>query len=100
MGEVVFIDQGESDKVPSAVREALSKVSGAIPHVALSDSTGTKVYGTSSHAALLKEGLNGALRDAKRAMHDDQRSSSPLKAAISLAFMPYVDRTRRASSAE
>jgi hypothetical protein len=75
MGEVVFVDQGELDKIPSAVRDALSKESGAIPHVALSDGAGTKVYGTSSHATLLKEGLSGALRQAKRAMRDDQRTA-------------------------
>lgn len=80
MGEVVFIDQGEMDKAPAAVREALSKETGPIPQVALSDSSGTKVYGTSNHTAL-KGGLDTALRTAKRAMRDDMKNGTTPKAA-------------------
>jgi hypothetical protein len=81
MGEVVFVDQGESGGVPAAVREALNKSSGSIPRVALSDGTATKVYGTSDHAVLVKAGLTGALRDAKRAMRDDQKNGPGPKTA-------------------
>ena len=70
MGEVVFIDSGEMDKVPAAVREALNNESGSIPKVALSNSSGEKVYGTASHKALLG-GVDKALKDAKRAMKAD-----------------------------
>jgi hypothetical protein len=83
MGEVVFIDQGEMDKAPTAVREAFSKESGPIPQVALSNPEGTKVYGTSNHTAL-KGGLDKAMRDAKRAMRDDL-SSNPSKPATTAA---------------
>jgi len=81
MGEVVFIDKGEMDKVPTAVREAFSRESGPIPQVALSDPGGTKVYGTSNHTALVG-GLEKAMRTAKRAMRDDL-SPAPAKPAAS-----------------
>jgi hypothetical protein len=74
MGELVFIDSdttGDMDKVPDAVKQALSSQSGPIPKVALSDATGAKVYGTASHTEL-KGGLAAALKDAKRAMREDQ----------------------------
>src|SRR5262245_30648271 len=80
MGEVVFIDKGEMDKVPSAVREAFSKQTGPIPQVALSNANGEKVYGTSNHTALVG-GLDKALRDAKRAMRDDLKNAKPDAAA-------------------
>jgi hypothetical protein len=80
MGEVVFIDKGEMDKVPGAVREAFSKQSGPIPQVALSTADGAKVYGTSNHTALVN-GLDKALRDAKRAMRDDLKNAKPEAAA-------------------
>jgi len=80
MGEVVFIDKGEMDKAPSAVREAFSKESGSIPHVALSNASGTKVYGTSNHKALVG-GLSMAMRDAKRAMKADVSGATDSKPA-------------------
>lgn len=79
MGEVVFIDKGEMDKVPTAVREAFSRESGAIPQVALSDAGGTKVYGTANHEKLVG-GLDKAMRTAKRALRDDV-SGTPAKPA-------------------
>lgn len=84
MAEVVFIDQGEMDKVPTAVREAFAKESGPIPHVALSDSSGTKVYGTSNHT-VLKNGLDKALRTARRAMRDDMKNGTSPKTADTAA---------------
>jgi hypothetical protein len=86
MGEVVFIDKGEMDQVPTAVREAFSKESGPIPQVALSDANGTKVYGTSNHKALVG-GLDKALRDAKRALRDDLKGA-PDKPATADAKSP------------
>ena len=83
MGEVVFIDSqatGDMDKVPAAVKEALSKQSGALPQVALSDAAGTKVYGTAAHEQL-KGGLDKALRDAKKAMKSDQSGTPVAKPA-------------------
>src|SRR5688572_26920356 len=74
MGEMVFIDTettGDMDKVPDAVKQALNGQDGPIPKVALSDATGSKVYGTASHTEL-KGGLAAALKNAKRAMRDDQ----------------------------
>ena len=79
MGEVVFIDQGEMEKAPEAVREAFAKESGPIPQVALSDANGTKVYGTANHKALVG-GLDKALKDAKRAMRADT-AGAPAKPA-------------------
>ena len=84
MGEVVFIDQGEMDKAPTAVREAFAKESGPIPHVALSDSSATKVYGTSNHTAL-KGGLDSALKLAKRALRDDLKNGTAPKADTAAA---------------
>ena len=81
MGEVVFIDKGEMDKAPTAVKEALSGDSGPIPKVALSNADGSKVYGTANHTAL-KNGLAPALKEAKRAMKADVLpGSSGLKPA-------------------
>jgi hypothetical protein len=97
LGEVVFVDQGESGQVPLAVRDALTKSSGSLPRVALSDSSGIKVYGTSDHAALLKEGLDGAMRNAKRAMRDDQKNGPAPKSAAGtesdVASSPVVSST-------
>src|SRR5688572_26914533 len=88
MGEVVFVDQGEMDKAPKAVKEALSGDSGPIPKVALSNADGTKVYGTANHTAL-KNGLAGAMKDAKRAMKADVTTgSSGLKPAETPAKSP------------
>jgi len=84
MGEVVFIDQGEMDKAPAAVREAFGKESGPIPHVALSDASATKVYGTSNHSAL-KGGLDSALKLAKRAMREDMKNGTAPKATETAA---------------
>jgi hypothetical protein len=90
MGEVVFVDNGETDKVPAAVREALNKESGAIPKVALSNATGDKVYGTASHKALVG-GLDKALRDAKRAMRDDAKGAAPKPATADSKTAPASD---------
>jgi len=83
MGEVVFVDSqttGDMDKVPEQVRSALGRESGSLPIVALSNADGSKVYGTASHDALLG-GLDKALRDAKRAMRDDQKGNPSTTAA-------------------
>jgi hypothetical protein len=88
MGEVVFIDKGEMEQVPEAVREAFSKESGSIPHVALSDANGTKVYGTANHKALVG-GLDKALKEAKRAMRADT-SGAPAKPAANATEKPAV----------
>ena len=77
MGELVFVDTkttGDMDKVPDAVKQALSSQSGPIPKVALSDAAGTKVYGTASHTEL-KGGLEKALKEAKRAFKADQQGA-------------------------
>ena len=66
------------DKAPEAVREAFAKESGSIPHAALSDANGTKVYGTANHKALIA-GVDKALKDAKRAFRADQ-SGAPAPA--------------------
>lgn len=83
MGEMVFIDSdttGDMDKVPDAVKQALSSQSGPIPKVALSDATGTKVYGTASHTEL-KKGLANALKLAKRAQREDAKGETASKSA-------------------
>ena len=83
MGELVFVDSntsGDMDKVPDAVKQALSSQSGPIPKVALSDATGSKVYGTASHTEL-KTGLDKALKDAKRAFKADQAGGTAPKTA-------------------
>lgn len=79
MGEIVFIDQGEMEKAPAAVREAFSKESGPIPQVALSDASATKVYGTANHSTL-KKGLASAMKTAKRALGEDLRNGTAPKA--------------------
>jgi len=87
MGEVVFIDQGEMDKAPTAVKEAFSGDSGPIPKVALSNADGSKVYGTANHSTL-KNGLAGAMKDAKKAMKADVTTGSGLKPAATPAKSP------------
>jgi hypothetical protein len=87
MGEVVFVDSGTSDmdSLPDAVKQAFSSESGNLPKVALSNASGDKVYGTSSHKALLG-GLDKALRDAKRAMKADTTpGAAPAKPAAAAA---------------
>ena len=82
MGELVFVDSkatGDMDKVPDAVKQALSSQSGPIPKVALSDATGSKVYGTASHTEL-KGGLEKAMKDAKRALKADMAGGTAPKA--------------------
>lgn len=100
MGEVVFIDSkttGDMDKVPEAVKTALRNQSGSLPQVALSDSTGAKVYGTASHAEL-KGGLDKALKDAKRAMREDQRNGTAPAAGAAPAAKPNGSETPAESS--
>jgi hypothetical protein len=81
MGELVFIDTettGDMEKVPEAVKQALNSQSGPIPKVALSDATGSKVYGTASHTEL-KGGLDKALKLAKRAQREDAKNGTAAK---------------------
>ncbi len=83
MGELVFVDStatGDMDKVPAAVKQALSSQSGPIPKVALSDAAGSKVYGTASHTEL-KGGLDKALKEAKRAQRADL-AGTPAPSAV------------------
>lgn len=90
MGELVFVDQnttGDMEKVPDAVRQALSSQAGPIPKVALSDATGGKVYGTASHTEL-KGGLEKALKDAKRALRADLQGGTTPKAAAGARTEP------------
>ena len=82
MGEVVFIDSQtstEMDSVPAAVKEALSKQSGSLPKVALSNALGDKVYGTAAHDTL-KGGLDKALKEARRALREDKNGTAPAAA--------------------
>ena len=94
MGELVFVDSkttGDMDKVPDAVKQALSSQSGPIPKVALSDATGSKVYGTASHTEL-KGGLDKALKDAKRALRADLQGGTAPKPAAAAKTEPPADK--------
>lgn len=94
MGELVFVDSkatGDMDKVPDAVKQALSSQSGPIPKVALSDATGSKVYGTASHTEL-KGGLEKAMKDAKRALKADMAGGTAPKPAAASKTEPAADK--------
>lgn len=71
IGEVVFIDNGENDKVPESVR---SQLTGAIPVVVIADPKAEKVYGRFDHSTLKTKDFNSIFRKAKKDLREDLKS--------------------------
>lgn len=71
IGEVVFIDSGENDKVPESVR---SQLTGAIPIVVIADPKAEKVYGRFDHSTLKTKDFNSIFRKAKKDLREDLKS--------------------------
>jgi hypothetical protein len=72
IGEVVFVDRGESDKVPESVR---SQLSGSIPVVVIVDPKAEKVYGRYDHAILKTRDFNSIFRQAKKELREDLKNA-------------------------
>lgn len=71
IGEVVFVDQGENDKVPESIR---SQLSGTIPVVVIADPKAEKVYGRYDHSTLKSKDFNSIFRQAKKDLREDLKN--------------------------
>ncbi|MFN0130222.1 MAG: hypothetical protein ACKV19_26465 [Verrucomicrobiales bacterium] len=71
MGEVVFVDSGQSGNVPENIR---SQLAGTIPVVIIADPTGEKVYGRYDHSTLKTKDFSSIFRQARRDLRDDLKN--------------------------
>jgi hypothetical protein len=68
LGEVVFVDSGESGQVPDAIR---SQLAGTIPVVVITDPKGEKIYGRFDHSQLKSKDFGSIFRKAKKELRED-----------------------------
>lgn len=78
IGEVVFIDSGESDKAPESVR---SQLTGSIPIVVIADPKGEKVYGRFDHSTLKTKDFSSIFRKAKKDLREDLKNGTGIAAS-------------------
>ena len=71
IGEVVFIDSGETGKAPESVR---SQLTGSIPVVIIADPKGEKVYGRFDHSTLKTKDFSSIFRKARKDLRDDLKN--------------------------
>jgi hypothetical protein len=71
IGEVVFIDSGESGKAPESVRNQLH---GSIPIVVIADPKGEKVYGRFDHSTLKTKDFSSIFRKARKDLREDLKN--------------------------
>jgi hypothetical protein len=71
MGEVVFVDRGESGDLPDAIR---SQLGGTIPIVVIADPAGEKIYGRYDYSVLRTKDFSSIFRQAKRDLRDDLKN--------------------------
>jgi len=71
IGEVIFIDSGENDKVPESIR---SQLNGIVPIVVIADAKGEKVYGRFDYSTLKTKDFSSIFRQAKKDLREDLKN--------------------------
>jgi hypothetical protein len=80
LGEVVLLDtkgSGDVAKAPKAVQQSLASVKGSLPQVVVASADGSTVFGSYSHEILKAQNFSSIFRDAKKAMREYAKNSTP-----------------------
>lgn len=70
-------NSGDVAKAPKAIQSSLASLGGSLPQVVVASADGGKVYGSFNHEVLKARNFSAIFREAKKAMREDAKNSSP-----------------------